>query len=167
MCPLFIGLSYHFYSVYNNIPQLLQYIPGIFSYSSSIAGVFLPCRRLVPGLHDQSAHRASGFSNGLLDLRCTSPPRLASVSGDEPSGLRLWERQSRRALASQDRRSSAWVFALSGGDRAGAPASSTARDRRRLDWVSAPYGQRPCWRTCTAHERLHAVTCTNSNSAGI
>ena len=100
MCPLFIGLSYHFYSIYNNIPQLLQYIPGIFYYSSSIAGVFLPCRHLVSGLHDQSAHRASGFSNGLLDLRCTSPPRLASVSGDEPSGLRLWERQSRGAPAS-------------------------------------------------------------------
>ena len=166
-CPLFIGLSYHFYRVYNNIPQLLQYILGIFFYSSSVAGAFLPCRHLVLGLHDQPAHRASGFGNGLLDLRRRSPPRPASGSGDEPSSLRLWERQSRRAPASQDRRSSAWVFALSGGDRAGAPAPSTARDRRRPDWVSAPDGRRPCWRTCTAHERLHAVTCTNSNSAGI
>ena len=39
--------------------------------------------------------------------------------------------------------------------------------RRRPDRVSAPVGQRPCWTICTAHERLHAVTCTNSNSAGI
>ena len=127
----------------------------------------MPCRHLVPGLHDQSAHRASGFSNGLLDLRCTSPPRLASVSGDEPSGLRLWECQSRRAPASQGRRSSAWVFALCGGDRARAPAPPIARGRRRPDRVSAPEGRRPCCTTCTAHECLHAVTCTNSNSVGI
>ena len=159
MCPLFIGLSYHFCSVYNNIPQLLQYIPGIFSYSSSIAGVFLPFRHLVPGLHDQSAHRASGFSDGLLDLRRTSPPRLASVSGDEPSGLRLWERQIRVPGPP--------IFCL--GLRlvwrrtCRSACTATARDRRCPDRVSAPLGGYHAGRSAqptSAFMRLPAQTQT-------
>jgi len=128
-CPLFIGLSYHFYRVYNNIPQLLQSIPGIFFYSSSVVGAFLPCRHLVPGLHGQPAQRASGFGNGLLHFRRRSPPRPASGSLDEPSGLRLQECQNHGASATQVRRSSACVSASMGGDRAGVPAPRTDRDR--------------------------------------
>ena len=63
--------------IYYNVPQLLQYIPGIFRHWSLVCGAILPRRLQVTGLHKRSAHRTSIFG-----------PKTRVPD----AGLRLWGR---------------------------------------------------------------------------